>query len=159
MTTLWSILVAIFAPSIAQLGSEDFGKRESASGTLKAAGWLAIPALVKGSQSTDREVSSRCEQLLRRYPPAVDVTILAIVFRSGGWVAGCEVHHLQPWQVNEALRRWGLFKEYPAEPWPMTLAWSEYEQMIACLNFARMRAKSPTLHWAAVSWDRCLEPE
>ena len=153
-----AILLFLFAPAVDRLGSNDFRTREAASACLQRAGWLAIPALQKGACSTDLERAYRSAKILKRHR-LVDVRILWICFRPNHWVAGCETVGLRAPGVDDCLRRWRLLAR-EGEPWPESYPdWSEPEQIRGVLNFARMRARNPTLPWTAVAWVDCLDPK
>ena len=67
---LWEVLALIaFSASIESLGDRVYAHRESASRTLRSAGWRAYPALHRGLAHPDPEVRQRSARLLHAFDP------------------------------------------------------------------------------------------
>ena len=66
MSILLFISSLVCGGDVARLGSADFHARHDAHKRLASLGWVAYPALIRGSQSDVSERSSRCEELLDR---------------------------------------------------------------------------------------------
>lgn len=66
LDVLFLISAWVCGPDVDRLGDHRFYVRHPAHERLKAWGWVAYPALLRGSQSSDLERSSRCGELLDR---------------------------------------------------------------------------------------------
>ncbi len=133
---------------VKQLGDSRFAVRERAARQLARIGLEALPELQQGTRSPDREVSSRCEQIL------VKVREIDFQRRLHAFLMnrdGNSDYGLSGWQmfrtnVGDGPVQRGLFAEMQQAEWPLLQSLEENPERASELLTARMHELQQIQH-------------
>ena len=162
---MFAFFVLLLPYDTADLAAPDWHAREVASARLRAAGWLALPAVLDGCESPDPEVRARCRALAdhalnlsgRLSAPAYRAA--EALLTSPGWCTPADairwadpiLHSI----LDDAAHRLGLIPEAYTGPWgyPMT----EADKVFALVNYCRSQRTRDPWPWAR-PWQACVRP-